>query len=196
MLTVVGQAVVLSAVTNIDDVVLLALFLGQAGGDPGAERRIAIGQYLGFGAIVAASLVAAFGVSFLPEGAIAYLGLIPLALGVRAAISAWRRDEDPDDRPASHEAITTIGVAGITLANGGDNIGVYVPVFATAGAADSVVYVAVFLVLVAVWLAAGRYLATRPIVARALARWGHVLLALVLIAVGAIILVEGGAFGI
>lgn len=38
----------------------------------------------------------------------------------------------------------------MTLANGGDNLGVYVPVFATAGTAGIVTHV-VFLVLVGVW---------------------------------------------
>jgi cadmium resistance protein CadD (predicted permease) len=84
----------------------------------------------------------------------------------------------------------------VTFANGGDNIGVYVPVFATAGIGAMSVYAVVFLLLVAVWIAAGRYLATRPLIARALTRWGHILLPLVLIGIGLIILVEGGAFGL
>jgi len=49
---------------------------------------------------------------------------------------------------------------------------------------------------VAVWCFAGRYFATRPLVAAALSRWGHVLLPLVLIGIGLLILVEGGAFGL
>jgi len=47
-----------------------------------------------------------------------------------------------------------------------------------------------------VWCFAGRYFATRPLVATALSRWGHVLLPLVLIGIGLLILVEGGAFGL
>lgn len=197
MLEVVGSAVVLFAVTNIDDILLLALFFGQADRDRGAERRIVVGQYLGFGAILVASLAIAFGAGFLPEEAIAFLGLIPIALGVRAGIAAWRhRHDDPDERAPTHEGVTTVGIAGITLANGGDNIGVYVPVFATAGVAGSATYAAVFLILVGVWCIAGRFFATRPVIARVLARWGHVLLPFVLIAIGVIILVEGGAFGL
>ena len=54
----------------------------------------------------------------------------------------------------------------------------------------------VFLILVAVWVAAGRLFATRPLIAKALSRWGHVLLPVVLIGLGALILAEGGAFGL
>ena len=82
-------------------------------------------------------------------------------------------------------------VAAVTFANGGDNIGVYVPVFATAGAASTGLYVAVFLALVAVWCAAGRFLATRPVGARALSRGGHLLLPAVLVGIGVAILAQG-----
>ena len=44
--------------------------------------------------------------------------------------------------------------------------------------------------------AAGRYFATRPVIAGALSRWGHIVLPVVLIGLGVLILVEGGAFGL
>ncbi|GAA2710357.1 hypothetical protein Apa02nite_082160 [Actinoplanes palleronii] len=197
-LGIIGQAVGLFAVTNIDDIVILALFFAQGAGVKGATRNIAAGQYLGFTAIVAVAVAAAFGATFLPESAVPYLGLLPLALGVKAAVQAWRhRGDDDDDGPeAGSGGPGILEVAAVTFANGGDNIGVYVPVFATAGVGGMSVYVAVFLVLVAVWVAAGRYFATRPVIAKALSRWGHVLLPVVLIGIGLLIVVEGGAFGL
>jgi cadmium resistance protein CadD (predicted permease) len=87
-------------------------------------------------------------------------------------------------------------VAAVTFANGGDNTGVYVPLFATAGIGGMSVYALLCLVLVGAWCFAGRFFATRPLVAKALARWGHILLPLVLIALGLLILIEGGAFGL
>jgi cadmium resistance protein CadD (predicted permease) len=83
-----------------------------------------------------------------------------------------------------------------TRANCGDNIGVYVPVFTNIGAGGTAVYCVVFLVLVGVWCAAGRFVATRPVIAGPLGRWGHLLLPVVLIAVGLLIFIEGGAFGL
>ncbi|MFJ5810884.1 cadmium resistance transporter [Streptomyces sp. NBC_01426] len=79
-LGIVGQAAGLFAVTNIDDIVILALFFGQGAGHPGFTRRIVLGQYLGFAAILAVAVAAAFGATFLPESAIPYLGLLPLVL--------------------------------------------------------------------------------------------------------------------
>lgn len=169
----VGQAIGLFAITNVDDLVLIALFFTQT-----TASRIVLGQYLGFAAILAVSVVIALGAAALPDGAVRWLGLIPIALGVRAFLN---RNDDSEKAPTG-----VLAVAGITFANGGDNIGVYVPVFATQGV---VVYVVVFLVMVGVLCLAGRFLATRPVVARALATWGHILFPVVLVGIGVFILV-------
>ncbi|NUS03414.1 MAG: cadmium transporter [Nonomuraea sp.] len=195
---VAGQAAGLFAVTNVDDVLVLALFFARGAGRRGTAARVVCGQYAGFAGILAVAVAAAFGVGFLPEPVLPYLGLLPLALGLKAAWQAWRdrRDGGGDGAVTAVAGPRVLEVAAVTFANGGDNIGVYVPVFATAGAASTSLYVIVFLVLVAVWCAAGRFLATRPPVARALSRWGHVLLPVVLIGIGAAILIGGGAFGL
>ncbi|TQM83190.1 cadmium resistance protein CadD (predicted permease) [Saccharothrix saharensis] len=170
------RAVGLFAVTNVDDIVLLALFFAR--GVP--PWRVVLGQYLGFAGILAVAVAAALGATLLPPSVLPWLGLLPLALGVKAAWQAWRGGDDP-----SPVATGALGVAAVTFANGGDNIGVYVPVFATTGITG---YVIVFLVLVAVWCGAGRYFATRPAIAHALTRWGHVVLPVVLILIGVLIL--------
>jgi cadmium resistance protein CadD (predicted permease) len=194
---ILGQAAGLFAVTNIDDIVVMALFFAQGAGHRGATRAVALGQYLGFLVILAVTVATAFGATFLPEGAVPYLGLLPLALGIKAAVQAWRRRDDPGEETADEgRGPKVLEVAAVTFANGGDNIGVYVPVFATAGVGGMTGYVAVFLVLVGVWLVAGRFLATRAAIAKALSRWGHILLPVVLIGLGLLILVEGGAFGL
>lgn len=195
----VAQAIGMFAVTNIDDIVVLSLYFGRARRFDGGARRVVVGQFLGFGAIVVVSVAGALGARLLPESAVAYLGLLPIALGVRAGYEVWRdrgRDPEVDDTDPDGRGPSALHVAGVTFANGGDNIGLYVPVFATAGLAAMAVYVSTFLVMVAVWCAAGLFVATRPVVARALDRWGHLILPVVLIALGVAILVEGGAFGL
>jgi len=87
-------------------------------------------------------------------------------------------------------------VAAVTHANGGDIIGVYVRVFATTGVGGMLTYVPVFLVLVAVWCAAGLLVAGRPLVASALTRWATSCSASSSFSIGLIILVEGHAFGL
>jgi cadmium resistance protein CadD (predicted permease) len=192
------QAVPLFLVTNIDDIIVLSLFYARGAGQSGTTAKILAGQYLGFGAILAvAVLVAAGARSFLPEAAIPYFGLIPLALGLRAAWQAWRaRDNDDDEGTAGGASLSVPTIAAVTFANGGDNIGVYVPVFATIGRTGIVAYCVVFLALVAVLVVLARFVATRKPIAEVLERWEHVLFPLVLIGLGIFILVEGGAFGL
>ena len=182
------------AVTNIDDIVVLALFFSQAAGNRAAVARVVAGQYLGFIAILVASVAGVFGAGLLPPSVIPYSGLVPLALGLRAGWTAWRRKEGHFSAKPTRPGVWQ--VAGVTFANGGDNIGVYVPVFAVAGAGGMTVFVVVFLAGVAVWCVAGQFFATRPVVANALSRWGHVILPVVLIAIGLLILIDGGAFGL
>lgn len=186
-LGLIGPAVGMFAVTNVDDLLILALYFGQATDRRGAARVVA-GQYLGFAAILAASVAGALGAGLLPDAVLPYLGLLPLLLGIRAAWQVWR-DRGATAAPEVHTGPTVLAVAAVTFANGGDNIGVYVPVFARSGTGGLVVYAVVFLALVAVWCVAGRFFATRPVIARALARWGHLLLPVVLIGIGVLILI-------
>ncbi len=181
-LGLVWRAVGMFVVTNVDDLLVLALFFGRARG----VVRIVVGQYLGFAGILVASVVGALGATLLPESVRPFLGLLPIALGVKAFL---RRGGGGADGESGGAGPGVPAVAGVTLANGGDNVGVYVPVFASSG--NLPVYVVVFLVLVGVWCAAGWFLATRPVVARVLARWGHVALPVVLVGIGVLVLVEG-----
>jgi len=195
-LGLLGKALGMFAVTNVDDLVVLALFFGQAAGRRGGAARVVLGQYLGFATILAASIVGALGAGLLPAVAIPYLGLLPLALGLRAAWRAWRERGDPaESASVTGKGPGVFAVAAVTFANGGDNIGVYVPVFATAGTGGLVGYAVVFLLLVGVWCLLGRLFANHPVIARVLERWGHLVLPVVLIGIGLLILVEGGAFG-
>jgi cadmium resistance protein CadD (predicted permease) len=76
---VIGQAAGLFAVTNIDDILILALFFAQGAGHRNTARDILAGRYLGFAGILAVAVAAAFGATFLPEGVV-LIGLGPLIL--------------------------------------------------------------------------------------------------------------------
>ena len=155
------QAIGLFIATNIDDIIVLSLFFARGAGRSGTTAKIIAGQYLGFGAILATAVIVALGArSFLPESFIPYFGLIPLALGLRAAWQSWRGKDDDDDEQVTGKPISVMTVAAVTFANGGDNIGVYVPIFVTVGAVGIIAYSGVFLLLVAGLVLVARYVAT------------------------------------
>lgn len=198
ILTSVLQAIGLFAATNIDDIIVLSLFFARGAGQRGTTARILAGQYLGFaGILVAAILVTTGAGAFLPPAAIPYFGLIPLGLGLWAAWEAWRGDGDDDDEAKVAGKKVGVGaVAGVTFANGGDNVGVYTPVFLSVEPLAVVAYCVIFLALVAVLVALARFVATRPPIAEVLERFEHILFPIVLIGLGIVILVNGGAFGL
>ncbi|MEK0128765.1 cadmium resistance transporter [Corynebacterium marquesiae] len=198
ILTSVLQAIGLFAATNIDDIIVLSLFFARGAGQRGTTARILAGQYLGFaGILVAAILVTTGAGAFLPPAAIPYFGLIPLGLGLWAAWEAWRGDGDDDDEAkVAGKKVGVWTVAGVTFANGGDNIGVYTPVFLSVEPLAVVAYCVIFLALVAVLVALARFVATRPPIAEVLERFEHILFPIVLIGLGIVILVSGGAFGL
>lgn len=193
------QAIGLFIATNIDDIVILSLFFGRGQGQPGTTRRILAGQYLGFLGILGAAVAAAFGAQvLLPEAILPYFGLIPLGLGLWAAWQAWRNRGQDDDDEAQLEGkrVSVWAVAAVTFANGGDNIGVYVPVFVSVSWSAVLAYCIVFLLLVAALVFLAKWISSKKPIAEALERWEHILFPAVLIGLGIVILVSGGAFGL
>ena len=199
ILSSVLQAIGLFIATNIDDIIVLSLFFARGAGRRGTTARILVGQYLGFAGILGASVLVTLGAgAFLPPEVIPYFGLIPLGLGLWAAWQAWRNRgaDDDDEAKVEGKKVGVWTVAGVTFANGGDNIGVYVPVFLSVGPAAVVGYCIVFLALVAALVGLGKFVATRRPIAELLERWEHILFPIVLIGLGIFILVSGGAFGL
>ncbi|MGC4854828.1 cadmium resistance transporter [Micromonospora sp. DT4] len=186
--TAAGAAVVFGA-TDIDDIVILTLFF-VAARTTGRPRtwQIVTGQYLGIGALAVASAVVAAGLLVVPDPWTGLLGLLPIALGVRAL---WHSD---DDEPAT--VVTgTLGVAGVTIANGADNVAVYVPVFRALGPGDSAVFLLVFVLLVGLWCAAAAWLGGHRRVVRLVERAGHWLVPAIFVGIGVVILVGSGVLG-
>jgi cadmium resistance protein CadD (predicted permease) len=185
------QAIVLFSVTNIDDLIVLALFFARARAAGVTSGGIVLGQYLGFLVILAGCLAGAFGAGQLSGRDIGYLGFVPILLGVW---TAWRsrRSHDPDRPPAG---MSWWAVAGVTMANSADNIGVYVPAFAGRSVATLAGFTVIFLLLVAVWCLVGRLLTGHPAVTAAVHRWGGLITPIALITIGCVILIDHGSLG-
>ncbi|MGW5669226.1 cadmium resistance transporter [Micromonospora sp. NPDC003776] len=186
-LTAAAAAALVFAATNIDDIIVLTvLFVAARRAGRPRPRDIVAGQYLGIGALLAAAVVAAAGLLVVPDPWTGLLGLLPIALGVRALL-ARPADDEP---PAAVGSL--LGVAGVTIANGADNIAVYVPVFRSLDPAAGVVWLVVFAGLVALWCTVAALLGGHPRVVGLVGRAGHWLVPAVFVAIGATILVTSG----
>ncbi len=180
----VGLATVLFVSTNLDDLfVLLAFFL-----DPAARLRdVILGQYLGIGALVLLSLAASVLSLALAPAYVGLLGSLPIAIGVRQLVARYRGAEEAEEVPAAGRLLA---VAGITVANGGDNIGVYTPVFATRSPAEITTIGIVFAVLIALLILAAHWLVRHPTLGAPVRRYGPALTPWVLIAIGVFVIFD------
>lgn len=207
LLTTIGVGVGVFVATNIDDIFLLTLFFAHVNATF-RRRHIVLGHSLGFTGLLAISGLGYVTALIVPRAWIGLLGLVPVGLGLRKLMDRTAQAGTGDRTAAqfgtagagplwrSVLAPQTYSVAAVTLANGGDNIGVYVPLFATSSPAEIAVLVVVFLLLVATWCYAGAILGKHPGISAVLARYGHFIVPVVLIGLGVFILVESGTFAL
>jgi cadmium resistance transport/sequestration family protein len=192
VLGTIAAAAGVFAGTDVDDlIVLTVLFLaGRATGRP-RTRDVVVGQYLGIAALVAISAAAAVGLLAVPDRWVGLIGLVPIAIGIRGLWKA--RGDDTEQQVVATGALS---VAAVTIANGADNLSVYIPLFRDFGLGDTVVSIATFAVMVAVWLAAGFWLGTRRRIVETLDRFGRWLVPVVFIGIGVLLIARSGAIGI
>jgi cadmium resistance protein CadD (predicted permease) len=182
VITTVALAAVVFAATNADDLVLLAGFFAD---DAMRPRAIVLGQLLGMGIICGVSLAAAYGAMAVPAAWVALLGLVPLALGIWKLVALRQRAQEADEESdvGSRWASQVLTVAMVTVANGGDNLGAYVPLFAARPGAV-IVYGLLFAVLTLAWCLLAWWVARNATFGRHVRRYARVALPLVLILVG------------
>ena len=176
MLGVISAAAAAFVATNVDDLFVLMLLFGQAHGKT-ARLRVAAGQFLGIGLLTLASMAAALGLGRIPEQYLRLLGLVPILLGLRA----WKNREEGGDHTSAAGVLST---ALLTIANGGDNLGVYIPLFAGYTAGKLAATAAVFALLCGLWCLLGMKLASLPRIQDVIRRWKGILVPAVLILLG------------
>jgi cadmium resistance transport/sequestration family protein len=198
--------IVTFAATNVDDILVLTVFYCQVNGTL-RKRHIVAGQYLGFSALVLISLLGFLIGLVVPHEWIGLLGLIPIAIGIRKFL--YRHAEVGQDQMIKLEVEAakssflsglfsrqTFSVAAVTFANGGDNIGIYTPLFASSSSVRVLVLLGVFFVLLGMWCYFGYRLACQSAVAQAFSRYGHIFVPFILVALGLYIMVESGTFNL
>lgn len=195
------------AATNIDDLVLISLYFAQAT-TPQKRRAIIVGQYLGITSLVGLSLIGALSALIIPEKYIGLLGILPIFLGVKHFLTSPSDQEDlppiESPHPSSGFQYTfanllhpdIYAITAVTMANGSDNIAIYIPLFANASLPRLLIILMVFVSMVALWCFLAYKFVQLPFVLSILQRWGHLLMPFVLIAIGLSILVESGALAL
>ena len=191
--TLFGIGITAFIASNIDDTFILILLFSSFSFQ---SRHIFMGQFLG---IVVLTMISALGsliALVLPPFLIALLGLIPIAIGIKRLVELQEREQIPrknkilqDNKRQGFFSLLT--VTGITVSNGGDDIGVITPLFAkyyTIGEVTTLV--AIFMAMTLLWCIFTYYFVKYPLIGTRVQRFGKIATPFVLVGLGLYILVD------
>ncbi|CAG5245975.1 CadD family cadmium resistance transporter [Streptococcus pneumoniae] len=182
--------------TSIDYLIILIILFAQLSQNK-QKWHIYAGQYLGTGLLVGASLVAAFVVNFVPEEwMVGLLGLIPIYLGIRFAIVGEDAEEEEEEiierleQSKANQLFWTVTL--LTIASGGDNLGIYIPYFASLDWSQTLVALLVFVIGIIIFCEISRVLSSIPLIFETIEKYERIIVPLVFILLGLYIMYENG----
>jgi cadmium resistance protein CadD (predicted permease) len=190
--SVVAIAIVAFVSTNVDDLFLLvSLFID-------AEFRkisVVVGQFVGMSMLVVISIFAALFAMSIPGNWIWSLGFAPLLLGINRLWKLIKQGRGPVVNPKRtgdffgkerlvkrrHSEVALVTV--LTMANGGDNVTVYIPLFSVHR--DALLeFVIVFGLLTMLWCVSGYYLTRHRLFGDRIKRYARFVIPFILIGIG------------
>lgn len=178
-LLALGMAVFAS--TNVDDILILMLLFSDHQFTP---RQVVMGQFTGILLLIGLSMMGSLAAFFIP---VKLLALFPIFIGLKKLADLWTRSLNTPtvpDQISTYRAAgsKTLAVAALTFANGGDNLGIYTPLFATSTPLQITFLTLIFLLMTAIWCLVGYTLIQRS--GHQVQRAGRVALPFVLIGLG------------
>jgi cadmium resistance protein CadD (predicted permease) len=191
-----GLAIALFASTNVDDMfVLVGLFA-----DPKFRPKdIVTGQYAGITALFALSLLGSLLALVISRPHIGLFGVVVIGLGAKRLFDLYRNREvtgstSEHSDSSRHSRIATVTF--LTLANGADNISIYMPAFAIHSRFEIGMFALIFAVMTGLWCLFAHWIVHHPTFGKPIRRYGHRVAPVVLIAIGVSIMYDAGSFGL
>lgn len=184
MITSIFTSIIAYISTNIDDIFMLIILLAQTK----AKRKLIAGHFLGVALLTVISMLGAFGLQNLPLKYVGILGLVPIGLGIKAWFNR-------DDEETEAKAVDLLSMAMITLSNGADNVGVYIPLFTGFFGAERIGAVLIFTAMTALWVWLANSLAEFPKIKAVIEKYKDIAIPVVFIALGVFIILDSGLIG-
>ena len=183
--------------TNIDDIFILTAFFSSKAFPNGS---VVLGQYLGFGTLIIVSIMAFFINLIVPSSIISLMGFLPILIGIKNLFEIKNIHDDFKELESFNEengrTYPAFKVALVTIANGGDNLGVYIPLMSSVNTWDTLGITLSFLILTGIWCFLSYKLVHNRLVGQKILKYGHLILPFVLIGIGIIILYTGGGISL
>ncbi|MFC4735455.1 CadD family cadmium resistance transporter [Bacillus daqingensis] len=194
MAATILTAIAVYIATGIDYLIILILLFSQI--KKGQMKHIWIGQYLGTVIIVSVSLLAAYGVNFIPQQwIVGLLGLLPIYLGVKV----WIKGEEEEQESNILSLLSSdrfnqlyLTVTFIVLASSADDFSIYVPYFTTLNAIEIPIVMLVFFIMVGVLCYVSYRLASVNYISEKIEEYERWIVPIVFIGLGLYIMYENG----
>ena len=191
-----GLAIALFASTNVDDMFVLVGFFADPKFRP---RDIVTGQYAGITALFALALLGTLLALVISRAYIGLFGVVAIAVGAKRLFDLYRNRELTEsglEHPDTGRHTRVATVALLTIANGADNLGIYMPAFAIRSPIEIGMIAVIFAVMTGLWCFFAHWIVHHPTFGKPIRRYGQRVAPLVLIAIGVSIMYDAGSFGL
>lgn len=190
LLSLLGVGISAFVATNIDDTFVLILLFSI----PSLlTRNVIIGQFLGIVLLVVISSSAALLALAIPAFVIGLMGFIPIIIGIKRLTNF--RGKPETIQAMKKEYLSFLSVTAITISNGGDDIGVFTPLFAKYNTVAEVsVLISIFLIMTGIWCIVTFYFIRHPFVASRINVLSNAVTPFVLIGIGVYIIIDSFFF--
>jgi cadmium resistance protein CadD (predicted permease) len=192
--------------TNLDDIFILMSFFAITEYN---KFTVVLGQYLGLSLLLIISYLASLFKLIIPQEYIALFGIIPLIIGfkylwnlkgdihksksvLKTFRSKYYEEVNYNQEFVSNDLKKIFKISALTFFNGGDNLGVYIPLFMSMDIFQIGITSLIFLLLMGIWCILGYLLINNKIFGNKIVIYGHLILPLVLIFIGLGIILKNG----
>ncbi len=181
--------------TNLDDMFVLMIFFAHP---DYKNTQIIIGQYIGISSLILISTLGYFFKFIIPTAWIGLLGIFPIIMGLKNLLELRKNNKNDDTSPKNQNRrfisrfinSSIFSVAIVSFINGGDNIGVYIPLFATLNIYQLYSVILIFLIMIGVWCFISHRLVNNIRLGGRIRKYGHLIMPFVLILIGSSILIQ------
>lgn len=183
-------AIIAFTATNIDDLFMLILFFGNKNFK---RSHVVAGQYLGIFSLITISSVGYFFKFIIPHQLIALLGILPIAIGTKE-LKNFTNPQKVEKKVSYQDNTDNISsitqIAAITFSNGGDNIGIYMPLFASVSINELIQTIIIFALMIGLWCFIAFKMVNHKLFKNKIEKYAHIIFPFVLIAIGLFILIK------
>jgi cadmium resistance protein CadD (predicted permease) len=214
LLEVLKIAVATAIATTFDDNIYLTGFFSKVN-RTFRPKHIVVGELIGFSVLVTVSLVGFLIGLALDSSIIGLLGVLPILIGLNnLRVILLNKDDSEANRSINLKKNArfrgfesrrlslrqvlrdkqTYQVSAVTISNGGNNLGIYIPLFASSTFPNLLVIILVCYIFVCTWLFLSYNLTRQPGIAVVLSRYASKLFPFVLMWLGLRIILDNESY--